>query len=185
MHHLTGHDPASRRAVLQRLDERLQLPNDFAAVGLLRLELLRVDAVLRARLPDALDTFRSSRPVLSPPCIRQRPFGIAGPSHRVPRRVLAPHRGAFTRHLREETDHGSLWGPYVALWSSWAEVTGSRRPQMTTRRARPRPDPPTRHGARESTRQPAPCPRARWRPSRSPTGREASSGTGTRRAPAR
>jgi hypothetical protein len=36
-------------------------------------------------------------PVLSPPCIRQRPLGIAGPLQGVPRRVLAPHRLAFRK----------------------------------------------------------------------------------------
>ena len=34
-------------------------------------------------------------PVLAPPCIRQRPFRMAGPSQGVPRRVLAPHLGAL------------------------------------------------------------------------------------------
>ena len=33
-------------------------------------------------------------PVLVPPCIRQRPFCIAGPLQAVPFRVLAPQRGA-------------------------------------------------------------------------------------------
>ena len=36
-------------------------------------------------------------PVLGPPCIRQRPFGMAGSSHGVPFRVLAPHFAAFER----------------------------------------------------------------------------------------
>ena len=33
-------------------------------------------------------------PVLLPPCIRHRPFRIAGARQAVPRRVRAPHRGA-------------------------------------------------------------------------------------------
>jgi hypothetical protein len=36
-------------------------------------------------------------PVLQPPCIRQRPFGIAGDWHGDPRRVFAPHRGALEK----------------------------------------------------------------------------------------
>ena len=36
-------------------------------------------------------------PVLFPPCIRQRPFDIAGHSQRVPLRVLAPQRAAFEK----------------------------------------------------------------------------------------
>jgi hypothetical protein len=34
-------------------------------------------------------------PVLMPPCIRQRPFGIAGDWHRVRLRVSAPQRGLW------------------------------------------------------------------------------------------
>lgn len=34
-------------------------------------------------------------PVLGPPCMRQRPFGIAGPRQQPPERVLAPQRGAL------------------------------------------------------------------------------------------
>lgn len=34
-------------------------------------------------------------PVEAPPCIRHRPFGIAGARHGVPDRVLAPQRGAL------------------------------------------------------------------------------------------
>jgi hypothetical protein len=34
-------------------------------------------------------------PVLVPPCIRQRPFAMAGPRQAVCLRVLAPQRGAF------------------------------------------------------------------------------------------
>ena len=37
------------------------------------------------------------RPVLAPPCIRQRPLGIAGPWQAVARLVFAPHRAAFVR----------------------------------------------------------------------------------------
>src|ERR1700733_824902 len=33
-------------------------------------------------------------PVLGPPCIRQRPFGMAGARQESPSRVLAPHLGA-------------------------------------------------------------------------------------------
>src|SRR3954447_4355064 len=37
-------------------------------------------------------------PVLGPPCIRHRPFGMAAPRHGSPSRRLAPHRGeAFAR----------------------------------------------------------------------------------------
>ena len=31
---------------------------------------------------------------VAPPCMRQRPFGMAGPLHGLPARVLAPHLGA-------------------------------------------------------------------------------------------
>jgi hypothetical protein len=34
-------------------------------------------------------------PVLGPPCIRQRPLGIAAARHGAPDRVLAPQRGAL------------------------------------------------------------------------------------------
>jgi len=37
------------------------------------------------------------RPVLVPPCIRQRPFGIAGAMHADPLRVLAPHLWAVLK----------------------------------------------------------------------------------------
>jgi hypothetical protein len=36
-------------------------------------------------------------PVLVPPCIRQRPLGIAGLLHDVPARVFAPQRGALLK----------------------------------------------------------------------------------------
>jgi hypothetical protein len=36
-------------------------------------------------------------PVLSPPCNRHRPFGIAGHRHGVPRRFFAPQRAAFEK----------------------------------------------------------------------------------------
>ena len=36
-------------------------------------------------------------PVLVPPCIRQRPFGIAGAMHADPLRVLAPHLWAVLK----------------------------------------------------------------------------------------
>ncbi len=60
-------------------------------------------------------------PVLLPPCIRQRPFGIPGPKQGVPRRVLAPHRGVACWPLVGSTwvtarrDSGHLRGP-VIVW---------------------------------------------------------------------
>jgi len=59
-------------------------------------------------------------PVLAPPCIRQRPLRMAGPLHRVPFHVLAPHRGAvlgspgrlpFFNHPRR-----FAWGSLIAIF---------------------------------------------------------------------
>jgi hypothetical protein len=36
-------------------------------------------------------------PVLSPPCNRHRPFGIAGHLHELPDLFFAPHRSAFEK----------------------------------------------------------------------------------------
>jgi hypothetical protein len=65
-------------------------------------------------------------PVLGPPCIRQRPFGIAGLLHGVPALVRAPQRGAlsglpgrlpfFKRPKFRDT------------WASWAILANSPGP---------------------------------------------------------
>ena len=64
-------------------------------------------------------------PVLFPPCRRQRPFFIAGAWQGVPRRVLAPQRGAFEGSptglpfLRNRNSCGSggrvVWGSVTVL----------------------------------------------------------------------
>jgi len=40
-------------------------------------------------------------PVLRPPCSLQRPFGIAGHLQELPRRFIAPHRGALEKSPEE------------------------------------------------------------------------------------
>jgi hypothetical protein len=53
-----------------------------------------------------------------PPCIRQRPFGIAGDRHRLPLLVRAPHRGLWFRllhpfpchELKDDFDRGGVSG---------------------------------------------------------------------------
>jgi len=71
-------------------------------------EIRRALLASRANRPRAFHRARRLRsrpsavlgPVLFPPWSRQRPFRIAGHWQAVPRRVLAPHRGAFDKSPR-------------------------------------------------------------------------------------
>jgi hypothetical protein len=67
----------------QRLAGRRQLPQKTRLDGF----------TLRAFL------FPFGAPGDGPPCIRQRPFGIAGDRHGLPRRVRARHRLAWLQNL--------------------------------------------------------------------------------------
>jgi hypothetical protein len=56
---------------------------------------LPVEAVLPLAAGTARAPLRFLGPVLLPPCMRPRPFFIAGARHGSPRRAVAPQRGAL------------------------------------------------------------------------------------------
>ena len=60
-------------------------------------------------------------PVLAPPCMRQRPFAMAGARRRVLSRVQAPQRGAWKDRRLAPRSSGGLAALHGVL-SSWPFV---------------------------------------------------------------